>query len=566
MNIAHVVFDLPLEGHFDYLIPSDLIPKIKIGVRVKVTLGTKPLIGFVVALAGEAMIDKIKPIKDIYDQSPIVNNADLVFAKAFSQYYGCSLGESLAVIVRHRRQPPTMQSEVTPGIINVHHCPDGQYLPIITSLIKQRKQWHILVPDGHVANSLNIPKDWRPFVGLRSSMFEAFLKSHLIIVIDDENPSFKQEQSPMYQVRDVLLMASGIYGFDVAFIGTSPSVELMHLVKEGKATYTYYTPEKVKKPSVIDLSNYKFLDKGILSPPARNCCQHNINTKKKTIILLNKRGSFSVTRCRDCGYMLKCQHCDSLMTYERLQHQYKCRHCSYAVAVPGVCPSCRKNNWLSFGMGVDQLQKELQQLFPVARIAAFDAKDAQWAQEADLVIATKAMLRFKNVLHVSNIICVDVDSELNRANLHSSFEGWSMMMHLRQMTDNLLIQTRNLDHFVFKALTSDDVNYFYHEELSLRKELGFSPFYHWVALKIRSKTEKIAHGFAQEVYNKLKSKQSDMITVSTPTADVPAKVRDQFRFKVMVGSKAVVHCISRIKEALGSLKRSRVIITIDIDP
>ena len=566
MNIAHVVVDLPIEGHFDYLIPDDLIDKAIIGVRVKIVFGTKSTVGFIVGLAQETTFDKIKPIKDIYDATPIVNAADLIFAKQFCQYYGCSLGEALALIVRHRRNPPIEQPSRSLGKIGIHHCPDGQYLPVITALIEKVDLYHILVPDGHVANGLNIPKSLRPRVGLRSSMFEAFLKNRLIIVIDEDNPSFKQEQSPMYQTRDVVLMAQHVYGFDVAFVGATPSVELMHLVKEKKALYTYYEPAALKKSSIIDLTNYKFLDKGVLSPPVRNCCQNNINAKKITILLLNRRGSFSITRCRECANILKCPHCDAPLAYERNTKQYKCRLCSFVVSALGSCSSCHKNNWQSFGLGVDGLQKELQQLFPTARIVAFEANKEGLPPAGDIIIATSAILRFRSSLTVNSIICVDLDTELNRTDIRSSFHGWSMMMHLRQMTQELLVQTRNRDHFVFKSLASDDPHYFYNEELALRKELGFTPFYHWLAVRIRSKTEKIADTAAQAVYNKLIEMKSKGVTAGAPEADTPAKVRDQFRFKVMVGSLQVQDSISVIKHVLAEIKRSRVIITLDIDP
>jgi len=567
MSVAHVVFDLPLEGHFDYLVPEELRPQVVPGVRVKVSFGKKSMTGFVIALAKKASVPRLKPVKALRDEGPVFDERDLAFARRFGAYYGCSLGEALAVMVRHRQHPPLPARAISKLHTVLYHCPDGQYLPVIDRIARDREDYFIIVPDAFVAEALSLSPSQRSRVGLRSSMFEAFTRSGLIIVIDEDNISYKQEQSPMYETRQVVLMAQEVYGFEAAFIGTSPSVELMHLAQTKAVEYQLCSGRPLSKAVVIDLATYKFLDKGILSPPARNAIQDNINAKRQTLVILNRRGSYSVTRCTGCGHILKCPHCDSAIVYVRAKKRFTCRHCAFQAQSGMDCPQCGKPSWKSFGMGVEQLQKELSTLFPTARISSFEKDSKGFPAPFDVLIATQAVLRLRGRLNVQTVVCVDIDSELTRLDMRSSFKGWSLVMHARLLGQQVLVQTRNPGHHVLKALAGDDANAFYAEELRLRRELDFLPFFHWVAVVARSRKEKFAQTFITHVYNKLLKDKPGHMVITPAAPDAPAKVRDQYRFRVMVGGKLVEGVVRSVKDALAKLKRSSgVIVTLNVDP
>lgn len=577
-RIAHIVLDLPIEGHFDYAIPPALVPQARVGARARVRFGQKLMTGFIIGLADQAAVSQVKPIRKVFDPV-LIDERDLTFARQFSVYYGCTLGEALAVMTRHRlvqthiaarkeRGPKgTVPFLGTPPAIHVIHCPDGNYVPHMQEVIGEREDVHILVPDAYVANNLGLPKEWRPRVGLRSSMFEAFGRSGLMIVVDDDNASYKQEQSPMYDTRDVVLMAQRIYGFDICFIGAAPTPEVMHLAASKRAVYRWVPRPNAKKPVVIDLTNYKFLEKGILSPPVRNTIQENINAKRRTILVLNRRGSFSVTRCTACGHILKCPHCDASMTYMRSHKQFVCRHCAVHMAEAGPCPACRKLDWRSFGMGVEQLQKELALLFPGAVVAYYEKESQDLPKAFDVLIATQAVLRFKGKLSVSTVIMVDIDGELNRVDMRSSFKGWARAAHTRQMGEQMMVQTHNLDHHVPTSLKADDAALFYAEELRLREELDFAPFYHWIAVAVRARMEKAAEAYAQEIHDVLKLNAQADVRVVPAVPDTPSKLRDKYRFKVMVGSRDVPLAVRFIKNTLSAMKRpSKIIVTLNVDP
>ena len=190
-------------------------------------------------------------------------------------------------------------------------------------------------------------------------------------MVDEEDPSYKQEQMPMYDTAQVLLTRSKMYGFDVAFVGISPSVELMALAceRQNQALSKSQLPTSLAV-RLVDLSNYKFIP-GLISPPVRDALEAALKAGKKSILVLNRRGSYRLTRCVDCAEILKCTHCDSPLIYSRSEGKFLCRHCTYTAPGDTVCPKCHKPSWRSQGIGVEQVQTELKKFFPQAKIAGF---------------------------------------------------------------------------------------------------------------------------------------------------------------------------------------------------
>ena len=121
----------------------------------------------------------------------------------------------------------------------------------------------------------------------------------------------------------------------------------------------------------VDLSNYKFMP-GMVSPPVYDGLQAALKAGKKSILVLNRRGSYRITRCVDCAEILKCSRCESPLIYSRSAGKYLCRHCTYTVPGDAVCPKCHKSNWRSQGIGVEQIQAELKKYFPQAKIVFFE--------------------------------------------------------------------------------------------------------------------------------------------------------------------------------------------------
>jgi len=576
--IAQIVFDLPLDGPFDYLIPEDMVPRIKVGARVKVSFGPRPQIGFVVGLLAQSTISKLKPIQSLCDASAVFNSLDLAFAREFCSYYGCSLGEALGAMFRNKENHrPSLYREHKPGL-TLYRCQPDAYLPRIQEIIKgypPHSRFLILVPDAFRGEML-----FQQFkgagsikLGMRSSVFESDGHYDCVIMVDEEDASYKQEQTPMYDTTQVLLTRSKIFGFDIAFVGISPSVELMAMVREGLVRSIETSGAGVPSARLIDLTNYKFIP-GLISPPVRDALEAALKAGKKGILVLNRRGSYRLTRCVDCGEILKCIHCDSALIFSRSEGKFLCRHCTYTAPGSTVCPKCRKSSWKSIGIGVEQVQTELKKQFPQARIIAFEretgstVKTVKPVSDFDILITTQAVLRFQGRWQVGVAAFIDFDAELNRLDMRSAFKAFSLALHISSMAlESVFIQTRNSGHYVLQHLSRGKIQGFYDDELKLRKELGFSPFKHWVKISWRGKSEKFTQEASRQVYNELGKAAPENYTITPPLADAVGRKRGQFRFNVMVQADDVSQAVALIKSVLAGTKRpSRVILTFNIDP
>ena len=584
--ISQVVFDLPLEGPFDYLIPEHLVSKITVGTRVKVSFANRIQIGFVIGLLEESTIAKLKPVLSC-EASAVFNSLDLDFARDFSAYYGCSLGDALGTMLRNKKDlKSSIQRDHEPKTI-LYRCPSDSYAVRIQKIIDEYRSKYkdtagdycrflILVPDIFRAQALSRQLKGLESIkiGPRSAVFESDGRFDCVVMVDDEDASYKQEQTPMYETRQVLLSRSKIFGFDIAFVGVSPSVELMALAREGEIKLVEEQSIGAPAVRVVDLTNYKYVP-GLISPPVRDAIDTALKVRKKSILVLNRKGSYRLTRCVDCAEILKCTHCDSSLIYSRSEGKFLCRYCTYTVPGDTVCPKCHKPSWKSVGIGVEQVQTELKKLFPLARIVSFERTARVKSDEAkqslpdfDILISTNAVLRFQGALKAQVAAFIDFDAELNRLDMRSAFNAFSLVQHISGMAiESVFVQTRNINHYVLQNLSRAKAHGFYDEELKLRKEFGFSPFKHWVKISWRGKLEKITLEAAEGVYKELSKSIPENIAVTPPLADAIGRKRDQFRFNVMVQTDHVSQAIAFIKSTLNKLKRhSRVIMTLNIDP
>ena len=569
---AQVVFDLPLEGPFDYIIPQELQARVVVGSRVKVSFGPRVQTGFVTGLIDTSAITRLKPLLTLVGDHPAFNPLDLDVARDFAAYNACSLGEALATILRSREGAPLSQRRERKPQLSLQRCVPSDYAARIRSIIEgygQDRSFLVLVPDifrGQML-ALELKGMANIRIGARSLVFESDGRHEAVIMVDDEDDSYKQEQMPMYETRQVLLSRAKAYGFDVIFLGVAPSVELMAMVKEGAVQLTDGRTAPAIPARVVDLTNYKFV-RGLISPPLQDALSAALKAGGKSILILNRRGAYRLTKCVDCGEILKCPHCDSSLIYSRVEGKFLCRHCTFNAPGDTVCPKCHKPSWRSQGIGVEQVQAELKKLFPLAKVESFERESKQRLGDFDVLVATRAVLRFQDSLKATLAAFIDFDAELNRMDMRAAFNAYSLNLHIGSMAkEGVLIQTRNIDHYVLQSLLRPKELDFYGQELELRKEFGFSPYKHWVKISWRGKLEKTTQEASRHVYNALAAAASGNMTVTPPLADMVGRKRGQFRFNVMVQADHVPEAVAMIKSTLTKIRRpSRVIVTMNVDP
>ncbi len=405
-------------------------------------------------------------------------------------------------------------------------------------------------------------------VGSRSAVFAPVKNLGLIIVVDEENSAYKQEQSPFYHAREVVLMRSSIEKSSVIFVSSSPSLELWQQVLKKKMRLIFFPAQKLGQVIPVDLTNFNARKTSLISFPLRNHIEKTLLQGGKVILFMNRRGFSLLTRCYSCGYTFKCFRCDVNLSYSYAKKKMICRHCHAAIEAPSVCPKCRNTHLRSLGTGIEKLESELARIFPHAKLATYDKDTQELPRGFDILVATQAVLRIQEEVPAQLIGCIHIDSELNRHDLRAAEHTFALLVRLRLWArDKLVVQTRLLDNECIQAALKMDFKNFYKKELSARRELGFPPFAHLVALNLRSMKEETVLQQAYDFYTELGKILPREIDMLEPQPDVVPKLRDKYRFTIMLKGKSVKQILAFIKNGLKQFKRkSTVTLTINVDP
>ena len=630
-KIVQVVVGLPVEGPFDYVLPVELQKNACVGARVKVSFHYQRRQGVIVGFGSKSKFKNLKSIESLLDEKPLLSSSLLTLTKRLSQYYGCSWGEAIEAVLpdllrngksidpgRHCERSPKGEAKnlITEEILRsatglpqndstsitlLHDLSRSDRWPFLVGKIQEtlnRTQGIIfLVPELSMIEGVlsklkaigNVPiavfdkkmtpkkelKQWLALksggvslvIGSRSTVFVPVKNLGLIIVVDEENSAYKQEQSPFYHAREVVLMRSTIEKSSVIFVSFSPSLELWQLVLKKKMRLISFPAPKLGQVIPVDLTNFNARKTSLISFPLRNHIEKTLVHGGKVILFMNRRGFSLLTRCTSCGTTFKCFRCDVNLSYSYAKKKMICRHCHAAGEVPSVCPKCRNTHLRSLGTGIEKLESELARIFPHAKLSLYDKDTQEVPRGFDILVATQAVLRIQDEVSAQLIGCIHIDSELNRHDLRAAEHTFALLVRLRLWAqEKLVVQTRLLDNECIQAALKMDFRNFYKKELSIRRELGFPPFQHLVAVNLRSVKEETVLQQAYSFYTELGKILPRGIDLLEPQPDMVPKLRDKYRFTIMLKGKSVQQILAFIKNGLKQFKRkSTVTLTVNVD-
>lgn len=535
-QVAQVVVGLPVEGPFDYAVPAPLRAAVTIGSRVSVMFSRRKITGYIIGFgASSEFKGTLNPILALLDDgNPALDDRALKLTQTFSQYYGCSWGEAIeAYLPDALRRGSVDRSDPIPAPTAVSKNESAQVLihdPIgnkrwtelnrlIAVAVAAQRGVIFLVPEsvqiefvlskirGMTATTssgkLILNEDiavldksitgkketalWQEIrrgkykivLGTRSAVFAPLPSCGLIVVYDEENLAYKQEQTPHYRVHEIASMRRGIEACSLVFVSSLPTAEIWHRADVEKWTVLSWKDKFVAQVQLIDMANYNPRKMSILSYPLQSKMQKVLESRGKVILFMNRRGFSTMTRCNECGHTLQCERCNVNLIYLYSKRMMVCRRCGFERDLPKNCPSCKGAYLRSTGRGVEKLESELHQYFPQASIGHYDGDSTEFPVKADIVISTQALFRHVETVRAELTAVLNADAELNRFDFRSAQHTLATMVQLKQMTkESMVIQTRVLDDYTLRAVQSDDWVGFYRQELEHRKELGLPPFRH----------------------------------------------------------------------------------------
>lgn len=610
-SIAQIVVGLPVEGPFDYAVPEEWRGRISVGHRVAVSFGPVKRLGIVVGFLSQSAFPKIKPITAVLEEHPLISPNALELARLLSQRYGCSWGEAIELMLpKALRSAKTLEMKPAVGVpsnkkgerLLIHsQSIDGFWPEVIRRVVQARSQDRgviVLVADSaqipHVMERLkgalgedviihdNKSTDkeeriaWtalkegkvRMIVGLRTAVFAPVASLGLIVMYDEDNPSFIEEQGPFYKTREVVFMRSQLEGCDALFVGFSPTAEIIYQVNERRVSQMDFKATAPAKRQLIDMTNFASKGPMIISFPLRNSLEAALGAGGKAVLVINRRGHSTYTRCLFCGHVLRCQRCSSNLVYSSTKRINECHQCGATKEAQKFCPHCKKAYLRSQGAGVERVTQDIKRIFPKARVELFDREIDVFPGRFDILVTTQAVLRMFGKLTVDAVGVLDIDAEFNRTDYHASQRAFSLLTHLALMTKGTIsIQTFHVDNDVLRCFAASRDKDFYARELSLRKELKLPPFAHWVLVMLRSVNENTVSNQAAALYTLMAETKPAGIEVLNVQPDAVPKKRDQFRFTLFVRGDNAVATLGFVKASIAKLKKkSGVIVTVHVDP
>lgn len=352
-------------------------------------------------------------------------------------------------------------------------------------------------------------------VGTRSALFLPFPDLKLIIVDEEHDGSYKQEESVIYNARDLAVLRARLSEGTCVLASATPSLETEMNVRQGKyrsihLQYRYGSAEmpEVKLIDLRKLNKGKKSSQEWVSAPLREALRETLQRQEQSMLFLNRRGYAPVLLCQSCGHRLMCPHCSVSLVHHRFQDKLLCHHCGYGMGIPSTCSECQeKDTYSPIGIGVERLYEEVKTFLPEARCAlmtsdhlnttqkVFDQVQQIENREVDILIGTQIMAKGHHFPYLTLVGIVDGDSALSGSDLRASEKAFQVLHQVagrsgrEERRGRVLVQTYNSEHPVMQALVQQDRGQFFALESDQRMIHGFPPYGRLASLILSGKKE-----------------------------------------------------------------------------
>ncbi len=435
-------------------------------------------------------------------------------------------------------------------------------------------------------------------IGARSAVFSPFADLGLIVVDEEHENTYKQNDTPRYHTRDVAVMRGQQRGAVVILGSATPSLESYYNTLIHK--YTILTlPKRVENlplPSVELIDMTKELrerdNPQLLSTRLVQAIQQRLDANEQVMLFLNRRGFSNFFLCLQCNHIVKCDACDITMTYHRAGDQLVCHYCARRMKKPDVCPACHSPEVTLIGAGTQRVENELAHRFPQARVVRVDLDTTtrrgsfieKWRMitegEVDIILGTQMIAKGFHLERITLVGVVSADFSLYLPDFRSAERTFSLLTQVAGRTGRgpqpgyVIIQTYVPHHYSIVKATEQDYDAFTAKELRVRKILRFPPYYKLISIVFSGVEEELTRTVAQRFANIAKSlayqKSLKGLTILGPAPSPIAKLRNRYRWRLLIrhGRPNTLHRLLDASLAKFSQLRmtSKVALTIDVDP
>ncbi|GKS47081.1 primosomal protein N' [Staphylococcus argenteus] len=398
-------------------------------------------------------------------------------------------------------------------------------------------------------------------VGARSSVFAPFKNLGLIIIDEEHESTYKQEDYPRYHAREIAQWRSEYHHCPVILGSATPCLESYARAEKG-VYQLLLLPNRVNQQALPDIDIVDMRtelsegNRSMFSKDLREAIQLRLDRQEQVVLFLNRRGYASFMLCRDCGYVPQCPNCDISLTYHKTTDLLKCHYCGYQETPPNQCPNCESEHIRQVGTGTQKVEELLQQEFEGARIIRMDVDTTskKGAHEklltefekgnGDILLGTQMIAKGLDYPNITLVGVLNADTMLNLPDFRASERTYQLLTQVagragrHEKAGQVIIQTYNPEHYSILDVQKNDYLTFYRQEMEYRKLGKYPPYYYLINFTISHKEMKKVMEASQHVHKILLQHLTEKALVLGPSPAALARINNEFRFQILVKFKS----------------------------
>lgn len=400
----------------------------------------------------------------------------------------------------------------------------------------------------------------RVSVGARSSVFAPFKNLGMIIIDEEHESSYKQEDYPRYHARDIAQWRSEYHQCPLILGSATPSLE--SFARAEKGVYELLSlPNRVNQqalPEVEIVDMREELNSGnrsMFSNQLRDAIQQRLDNQEQIVLFLNRRGYASFMLCRDCGHVPQCPNCDISLTYHKSTDQLKCHYCGHQEVPPNQCPNCESEHIRQMGTGTQRVEELLQEAFQEARIIRMDVDTTSrkgahekllndfGSGKGDILLGTQMIAKGLDFPNITLVGVLNADTMLNLPDFRASERTYQLLTQVagragrHEKEGQVLIQTYNPDHYAIKDVQENDYTAFFQKEMNYRKIGKYPPYFFLINFTIAHKEMKKVMEASKHIHKILLQHLTDKALVLGPSPAALSRINNEYRFQILVKYK-----------------------------
>jgi primosomal protein N' (replication factor Y) len=427
-------------------------------------------------------------------------------------------------------------------------------------------------------------------VGTRSAVFTPLASLGLIVVDEEHDGSYKQEESPRYHGRDVAVVRARAAGALIVLGSATPSLESYHNAQNGRYELIALKRRVLDRPmadvTIVDM-RAEYASEGpdvILSAPLRDALTARLDRQEQAIVLLNRRGFATVVFCRQCGETFECPNCSVSLTVHKAAGRARCHYCNYSMAVPRACAKCLGPYLEQLGFGTERVEAEIRALFPGARVGRVDRDTIRRrgaiagllarfaARELDVLVGTQMIAKGHDFPRVTLVGVISADVGLGLADFRAAERTFQLLTQVAgrsgrgEIAGQAVVQTLYPNHYSIRHARQQDYTAFYEDELKFRRAMRYPPAVALINVVVKSKTRQGAMQDAETIAVALRAPGLGTWTVLGPAPAPLGRLKGEHRAQLFVKGThrtSMRKALLTVLEGMPEVRRRTI---VDVDP